>query len=233
MAVRILLADDHQVVREGFRALLEREGFEVVAEASDGYQATQLARTIRFDVAVLDLSMPRMNGVDTTIEIRTVAANSKIVLLTVHNEEHLIAAALRAGVRGYVTKTQAGDDLSRAISAVFNGGTYLSPHVSGLLLSAYLAGTSAGEDPLTQRERQVLQLVAEGKTTKEIADILGLTPKTAESYRARLMSKLDIHDTAGLVRYAIRKGIVQLAAAGVVDVMWDLPNLAMFAMGIV
>jgi DNA-binding NarL/FixJ family response regulator len=209
---RILLADDHQVVRQGLRSLLEYNGLEVVAEAADGHEAIQLARTTRFDVGVLDISMPRVNGVDSAREILTAAPHCRIVLLTVHADERQIAAAFRAGVRGYILKTQAADELIKAIGEVSAGGTYLSPHVSGVLLDAYLAGSRIGEDTLTLREREVLQLVAEGKTTKEIAHALGVTAKTAEVYRSRLKTKLDVSDTAGLIRYAIRLGIVHLVA---------------------
>jgi DNA-binding NarL/FixJ family response regulator len=212
VATRILLADDHYVVRQGLRSLLEHGGFEVVGEAADGYEALQLARAVRLDVAVLDISMPRMNGVDTAREILAIAPHCRIVVLTVLAEERQIAAAFRAGVRGYVLKTQAADELIQAIREVAAGGTYLSPQVSSVLLDAYLTGNPIGKDPLTSRERQVLQLVAEGKATKEIADTLGVTVKTAECYRSRLKTKLDIHHTAGLVCYAIRRGIIQLSS---------------------
>ena len=214
MATRILLADDHRVVRQGLRSLLEYNGLEVVAEASDGHEAIQIARTARFDVAVLDVSMPRMNGIDTAREILVAAPHCRIVVLTVHAEERQIAAAFRAGVRGYILKTQAADELINAIREVSAGGTYLSPHVSGILLDAYLAGSRIDEDPLTLREREVLQLIAEGKTTKEIAHAIGVTAKTAEVYRSRLKTKLDVHDTAGLIRYAIRLGLVHLVVCG-------------------
>ena len=211
MPTRILLADDHVLVRQGLRSLLEHNGLEVVGEAADGHEAMQLARTVRFDVAVLDISMPRMNGVDTARAILLAAPRSPIIVLTVHAEERQIAAAFRAGVRGYILKTQAADELVNAIREVAGGGRYVSPYISGILLDAYLAGNSMGEDPLTLRERELLQLVAEGKTTKEIAGVLGVTVKTAECYRSRLKTKLNVHDTAGLVRYAIQRGVIQLA----------------------
>jgi DNA-binding NarL/FixJ family response regulator len=206
-----MLADDHLVVRQGLRSLLEHNGFDVVAEAADGHEAIKLARAVRFDVAVLDICMPKMNGVDTAREILAVAPDTGIVMLTVHAEERQIAAALQAGVRGYVPKTRAADELINAISEVAAGGTYLSPQVSAVVLGAYLTGNTIGRDPLTLREREVLQLVAEGRTSKDIAEVLSVTVRTAESYRSRLKTKLDIHDTAGLVRYAIRRGIVHLA----------------------
>jgi two-component system, NarL family, response regulator NreC len=208
MSLRILLADDHHIVRQGLRVLLEREGFEIVGEAVDGREAVQLAQATRPDVALLDLIMPRLNGLDAGREILRCGWTSTIILLTMHTEEHQVAAALRAGVRGYVLKTQAAEDLVRAIQDAVRGKVFLSPSVSNVVVSGYLSGEKAPADPLAPRERQVLQLVAEGQTSKEIATILGVSVKTAESYRAHVMEKLDIHDTAGLVRYAIRQGIV-------------------------
>ena len=224
MTTRILLADDHLVVRQGLRSLLEQGGFVVVGEATDGQEAVRVARTVRFDVAVLDVSMPRMNGIDSAREIMSFAPNSRIVMLTVHTEERQIADALRAGIRGYIIKTQAADELINAIREVAGGGTYVSPQVSTLLLAAYINGSALGRNPLTVRERQVLQLVAEGRTTKEVAHSLGVTAKTAECYRSRLKVKLGIHDTAGLVRYAIRHGLIQLGAS------WFLDAIIPFAM---
>lgn len=211
MSLRVLLADDHRVVREGFRVVLEREGFLVVGEAGDGHEAIQLVEAHKPDVAVLDLSMPRLNGLDAGRQIvQQSDRRVGVVLLTMHKEEHQIVAALRAGIRGYIVKTQGAHELARAIREVASGGIYLSPTVCGVVVGAYLSGTEAATDPLTPREREVLQLVAEGKTTKQVATILGLTTKTAESYRARLMEKLDIHETATLVRYAIRQGVIDL-----------------------
>ena len=209
MSLRVLLADDHQIVRQGFRALLERDNIEVVAEAADGWEAVELAKAKHPDVVVLDLSMPRLNGLDAARELIRACPKARVVLLTMHMEEHQIVGALRAGVRGYVMKTQAAEVLSQAIREVAGGGTYLTPGVADLLVGGYLSGGEAPSDVMTPRERQVLQLVAEGKTTKEIATTLNLSLKTAESYRARLMQKLNIHNTAGLVRYAIRRGLIQ------------------------
>jgi two-component system response regulator NreC len=209
MRARVLLADDHRIVRQGFRALLEREGVECVAEASDGLEAVRLAKLHRPDVAILDLSMPQLNGLDAASEIVKACPATGVILLTFHTEEHQILAALRAGVRGYVVKTQAVQELVDALSEVARGGIYLSSSVSRVVVSAYLTSSEPVPDPLTPRERQVLQLVAEGKTAKEIAGLLNLSVKTAESYRANIMSKLDIHNTAGLVRYAIRRGLIQ------------------------
>lgn len=205
----ILLADDHPVVRQGIRILLERESFDIVAEASDGVDAVRLAEKHQPDIAIVDLSMPVMNGITAIGEMKKVSARTRVVLLTMHTDEHHVLQALRAGVRACVTKTQAVEHLILAIREVMAGGVYLSPSVSGAVVQAYLTKSDVAYDPLTDRERLVLQLVAEGNTTKEIAVILGVTAKTAETHRMKVMDKLDIHSTAGLVRYAIRRGLVQ------------------------
>jgi DNA-binding NarL/FixJ family response regulator len=209
MPTQLLLADDHQMVRQGLRAMLEREGFRVVGEAADGREAVRLAGTTHPDVAVLDLAMPALNGLDAAREIARGADRTRVILLTVHTEEPYVLEALRAGVTGYVLKTQAALDLIQAIREVLRGAVYLSPGVSRAVVDAYRTKSDIPVDPLTPREREVLQLVAEGKTTKEAAAILGVSAKTAESHRMRVMSKLDIHETAGLVRYAIRRGLIQ------------------------
>ena len=209
MRLRILLAEDHLMFRQGLKAILERENLEVVGEASDGHEAIRLARTLHPDVAVLDLSMPNLNGLDAAREIVKCSPKTKTILLTMHTEDQYVMEAVRAGVNGYVLKTQATPELIQAVHEVYKGKIYLSPGVSRAVVDAYLARTNLPPDPLTPRERQVLQLVAEGKTTKEVAVMLGVSVKTAESHRTRLMDKLDIHETASLVRYAIRTGLVQ------------------------
>ena len=209
MAVRVLIADDHALIRESFRALLERKGYEVAGEAVNGQDAVRLARELKPDVALIDLSMPLLNGVDAGREIQRAHKDVHVVLLTMHAEGHLMAAALRAGIRAYVLKSQPTEDLVLAIRAVMRRQMYLSPELSQFAMDACVNGDGAVPSPLARRERQVLQLVAEGKTSKEIGVVLGVGTKTAESYRARVMKKLDIHDIAGLVRYAIREGMVQ------------------------
>ena len=209
MALQILLADDHQIVRQGIKAILESHGFQVAAEAANGREAVRLAQASLPDVAILDLVMPQLNGLDAAREILQSHARPAIILLTMHVEEHQIVAALRAGIHGYVIKTQASDDLINAIREVVGGGIYLSPGAYCVVVDAYLAGRNAPSDPLTLREREVLQLVAEGHSTKEIAGALNLSVKTAESYRSQIMEKLEIHETAGLVRYAVRCGLIQ------------------------
>ena len=209
VANRILLADDHAIVRQGLKALLEREGFAVVAEADDGQAAVRLARERCPDVAVLDFSMPILNGLDAALEILRACPRAKAILLTMHTDDHYVLSALRAGVKGYVVKTQASSDLVRAIHEVLRGMMYLSPGISEAVVQAYLAKSEMPADPLTSREREVLQLVAEGKSTKEVAGLLGISFKTAESHRTRILKKLDLHETAGLVRYAVRRGLIQ------------------------
>jgi DNA-binding NarL/FixJ family response regulator len=209
MGVSVLLADDHPVFRQGLRVLLEREKFEILGEASDGLEAIVMAERLQPNVVVIDLAMPALNGIDASREIVKRAPRSKVILLTMHTEEHHVLEALRAGVKGCVSKSQAAEHLLQAIKDVCVGGVYLSPHVSGAVVQAYLAKTELPYEPLTPRERQVLQLIAEGKTTKETAAVLDVSVKTAETHRTNLMEKLDIHSTAGLVRYAIRRGILQ------------------------
>ncbi len=211
MPLRILLADDHQIVRQGLKSLLEGEGFKVVCEASNGQEAINLAREFSPDVAVLDLSMPILNGIVAAEQIRKDSGNRiRVVLLTVHTERQYVLQAMRAGIRGYVLKTRAASDLLQAITDVGTGLTYLSSGISQTVVEAYLTKQElTSQENLTPRELQVLQLIAEGKTTKEVASLLGVSFKTAESHRTRIMEKLDIHETAGLVRYAIRKGVIE------------------------
>jgi len=214
MAPRILLADDHRIVREGLRAILERAGFEIVGEAADGWQAVRLSRTARPDLVLMDLSMPLLNGTEAGREILAEFPDVPILAITVHVEEHMVLSTFRAGFRGYIVKTQAAVEMVDAIHSVLAGGTYVSPLVSQSLVQACLEGKDGPADPLNLRERQVLQLVAEGKTTKDVAVVLDMTVKTAEYYRSRVMTKLAIHNVAGLVLYALRNGVVDLVVAG-------------------
>ena len=209
MSVTVILGDDHPLVRQGVRRLLEGREFEIVGEGSDGLEVIELAQRLRPDIILLDLSMPTLNGIGAVRELTRVAPSAKVIILTMHTEEHYILEALRAGVKGCVSKTQAPEHLLQAIREVCRGGVYLSPSVSGVVVQGYLSKTEMPYDPLTDRERQVMQLIAEGKTTKEVAVILGVSVKTAESHRSSLMGKLDIHSTAEVVRYAIRRGLVE------------------------
>lgn len=209
MPIRVVLADDHVLVRQGLRSLLEREQFQVVGEASDGQEVIRLTEQFHPDIAVLDISMPTLNGIDATRELTRSCPKTKTVLLTQHEEEQYIHEALQAGVRGYVLKSQVASDLVHSIQQVSRGGFYLSPGVSQAVVEAYRTRSERPADPLSSRERQVLQLIAEGRSTKDVASLLGISVKTAESHRSRLMQKLDIHETATLVRYAVRRGLVQ------------------------
>lgn len=209
MAVRVVIADDHEMLRQGLRVLLEEEGFMFVGEASDGREAVRLCEALHPEVAILDLSMPMLNGIFAAREIIKSNPRTKVVLLTQHTEEHMVLEALRAGVRGYVLKTRASNELVDALRAVCRGEMYLTQSISQTVVQAFLSKADLPARPLSDRERQVLQLVAEGKTTKEIATLLGISVNTAESHRSNLMEKLDIHDTAGLVRYALRHGVIE------------------------
>lgn len=209
MATRLLLADDHALVRQGLKAFLERQGFQVACEASSGQEALQMAAKALPDVAILDISMPLLNGIDAARELRKSSSKAKVILLTRHDEDHYVTEALRAGVSGYVLKSQVANDLVQAIQDVCRGSVYLSPSISRAVVGAYLSKSDFAADPLSARERQVLQLVVEGKSTREVAKQLEVSVKTVESHRARLMRKLDLHETAGLVRYAIRHGLIQ------------------------
>ena len=209
MAVRVLIADDHEMFRQGLRVLLEEEGFQFVAEASNGREAVQLCEQHHPEVAILDITMPLLNGIFAAREIIKSNPRTRVVLLTQHTEDQMVLESLRAGVTGYVLKTRASSELVHALRAVCRGEMYLTQSISRAVVQAFLTKDSLPQRPLSDRERQVLQLVAEGKTTKEIASLLGISINTAESHRTNLMEKLDIHDTAGLVRYALRNGVIQ------------------------
>lgn len=209
MPLQVLLADDHQIVRDGMKVFLEREGYKVNAEAQNGQEAVRLAVKLQPDVVVLDISMPILNGLDAAREILHHVPGTKAILLTMHDESKYVLDGLRVGVKGFVTKTHAAEDLLQAIRKALQGVTYVSPELSQAVFEAIQTKTDIVPDPLTPRERQVLQLVAEGKTSKESACLLNISTKTAETHRARIMEKLDIHEVAGLVRYAIRRGLIR------------------------
>lgn len=209
MPIRIVLVDDHVLVRQGLKALIENDGSQVTGEASDGQEALRQVEALRPDIVVMDISMPSFNGLNAAREIGRSFPQTKTILLTQHDESQYVSEALEAGVKGYVLKNQAAGDLLQAIKQVSRGQVYLSPGISGAVVASYQSKLDKTKPRLTPREKQVLQLIAEGKSTRDIASLLGVSVKTAESHRTRMMQKLDIHETASLVLYAVRKGIVQ------------------------
>jgi DNA-binding NarL/FixJ family response regulator len=211
--IRVILVDDHALVRAGMRALLANmAGVEVVAEAVDGHAALEAIRTHAPDLVLMDISMPNLNGLEATAQATREFPDTRIIVLSAHSSEEYVGQALRAGASGYLLKDAPTVELELAIKSVAKGETYLSPAVSKHVISSYVrrVGGEAGSlELLTPRQRETLQLVAEGKSTKEIARILHVSVKTIETHRAQLMDRLDIHDVAGLVRYAIRIGLVK------------------------
>ena len=214
-AIRILLADDHVLVLAGIRALIsEMEGTQIVAEATNGRDAVALARQHRPDLVVMDISMKELNGIEATAQIRAEVPGSRVLILSMHTTEDFVLRSLKAGASGYLVKDSAPLDLQMAIAAVMRDEIYLSPRISKHVIAGFLKGNSAQDssslDVLTARQREILQMIAEGKSTKEIAYGLDLSVKTVETHRAALMERLDIHDVAGLVLYAVRKGLVSV-----------------------
>jgi two-component system response regulator NreC len=213
--VKVLVAEDHAVVREGIRMILDaQEDFAVVGEARDGDEAVRLARQLRPDVVVMDISMPRMNGVEATQEIKRLFPDVQVLILTMHEEESYVFQLLRLGAAGYVLKRAAATDLVEAVRAASRGEAFLYPAVARSVVQDYLDRMRSGEgtsryDGLTDREREILVLIAEGHTNAQIADRLFISVKTVQTHRAHIMEKLDLHDRSLLVRYAVRKGLIQ------------------------
>ena len=210
--MRLLLADDHTLFREGVRSLLSRiADVTVVAEAGDGRDALELIERHRPDVALLDITMPGMNGLEVAARTARSSPKTRVVILSMHANEAYVAQALRAGIAGYLLKDAAATELEAALRAVTRGETYLSPAISRQVVDGFLGKAHPEADPLaglTARQREILQLIAEGKSTKEIAAALEVGVKTVETHRAKLMERLGIHDVAGLVRFAIRSGMI-------------------------
>jgi DNA-binding NarL/FixJ family response regulator len=215
--IRVIIADDHNLVRQGIRALLEKaDDIEVVGEAEDGVEAVELAERTLPDIVIMDISMPRLNGTLATQRIRALHLPTRVVMLSMYTEESLVRQALRFGAQAYVIKRAVADELLLAIRAAKNGDTYLSPPIAGSILKEFLASTNDTEEAsvferLSPREREVLQLVGEGHKNQEIAEAMVVSIKTVEKHRASLMSKLDIHDLAGLVRVAVKNGLITLS----------------------
>jgi DNA-binding NarL/FixJ family response regulator len=220
-SVRIMIADDHEVVRRGLRALLEGQpGWVVCGESSDGRDVLQKAAELRPDVIVLDIAMPNLNGLEAARQLVKANPRAKVLVLTLHDSEQLIHEVLVAGARGFLLKSDAARDLVTAVEAIRQGKTYFTSRVAAMVLDGFLkggpgAGLRASPSPLTPREREIVQLLAEGKSTKEVASVLGLSVKTAETHRANIMRKLDIHSVSDLVLYAVRNSIIHVSPVAV------------------
>jgi DNA-binding NarL/FixJ family response regulator len=215
MSIRIILADDHKITRQGLRVLLEKEAdMEVVAEAEEGRTAVRLAAEFMPDIVIMDVSMPDMNGVEAARRIVSESPSVRVIALSMHSDTLFVTEMLKSGAAGYLLKDCAFEELARAIRAVIDGKTYLSPSISGVVVEDYLHRVSktsvSSGDVLTSREREVLQLLAEGKSTKQIALKLHISIKTVETHRRQIMEKLDIHTVAELTKYAIRKGFTSV-----------------------
>ncbi|MCC6365024.1 MAG: response regulator transcription factor [Bryobacterales bacterium] len=207
--IRILLADDHSVVRQGFRMLLAAQpDMDVVGEAQNGREAVDLAQSLQPDIVVMDVSMPELNGIEATRRIGDAAPRARVLALSMHRDSVYVREILRAGARGYLLKDAQENDLLNAVRAVSKGEGYLSPSVSDAVLNDYRKHVTDPIDLLTSREREVLQMIAEGQTNKEIAGTLNLSVYTVEAHRGRIMEKLNLHSTGELVRFAVRNGLI-------------------------
>ena len=212
--LRLLLGDDHTIVRHGLRKILEeRPDWTVVGEAGDGREAVREAVTLKPDVAVLDIGMPLLNGIDATAQIVRRVPEVKVLILSMHSQEQYVSRALQAGAQGYLLKDSAGKDLIKAIATIASGKTFFSRAVAKLMLDDYVrrvADTKVVDkyDSLSEREREIFQLIAEARSNKEVAEMLGISVATVETHRARILEKLDVHNTAELVLYAVRRGVI-------------------------
>ena len=214
MGLRILLADDHTLVREGLRKIIEAQpGWEVIAEADDGRDAVRQALELKPDLVIVDLAMPQLSGVDAIQQIVRRLPSTRVLVLSMHADEVYVTRALKAGAHGYLLKDSAGSDLLKAVAALAQRKSFFSPAVSRVMLDDYVRqlterGITDRYDTLSEREREVFQLIAEGRANKEIADILHLSPSTVETHRARILQKLDVHSAVEIVLYAVRRGII-------------------------
>lgn len=215
MAIRIMLGDDHKMIRDGLKALISKQSnMEVIGEAADGQAAVQLARKLSPDVVVIDIGMPELNGIEATRQITALKCKPKVIGLSMHADRRYVAQMLKSGASGYVLKDSAFDELVQAIETVSNGKTYLSPQVAGTIVNEFRR-TSKDDDGsvfsvLTEREREVLQQISEGSSTKETAASLGVSVKTIETHRRQIMEKLNLHSVAELTKYAVKEGLTEL-----------------------
>ncbi len=215
MSIKIVLADDHQVLREGICSLLEKQGnLEVVAQADNGRTAVRLVRDLQPDIVIMDIAMPDLNGIEATRQIRAESPDVKVIALSMHSDRRFVAEMLKAGASGYLLKNSAFQQLTSSIRAVMEGRNYLCPEIGEIVVDDYIKKLSANEtsgvSPLSPREREVLQLIAEGNSTKEIASNLSVSVKTADTHRQQIMKKLNCRSVAELTKYAIREGITPL-----------------------
>jgi RNA polymerase sigma factor (sigma-70 family) len=212
--LRLLIGDDHTLFRHGLRRILEdRQDWELVAEADDGRAAVRKAVSLKPDVAILDIGMPQLNGIDATRQIVRKVPSVRVLILSMHSDETYVTRALNAGATGYILKDSAGKDLLRAVAAVAEGRSFFSPAVSKLMLDDFVRRAAKTEvadryESLSDREREILQLVAEGRSNKEVAALLEISAATVETHRARILQKLDVHNTAELVLFAVRRGVI-------------------------
>ena len=212
--LRLLLGDDHTLVRQGLRKILEeRTDWEVVAEVGDGRDAIRRAVALKPDVAILDVGMPQLNGIDATQQIVRRVPGTRVLILSMHSDEAYVTRALHAGATGYMLKDSAGKDLLKGVASVAAGKSFFSPAVARLMLDDYVrraAGVGVADryDSLSEREREIFQLIAEGRTSRNVAEVLDISPATVETHRAHILQKLDIHNTAELVLYAVRRGVI-------------------------
>lgn len=209
---RVLIADDHLLVRAGIRALIESiDGVTVVGEANDGREAVELTATLRPDIALIDVTMPGLNGLDAAARLREQSPSTRVIILSMHANESYVREALKSGAVGYLLKSATAGELQSALQTVARGEIYLSPAVSKHVVKGFVESTAQTASPLdvlTSRQREILQLIAEGRTTKEVAFTLSISVKTVETHRAQIMERLQIHDVPGLVRFAIRTGLI-------------------------
>ncbi len=215
MTIRVILADDHKIMREGLRALLEKQqNFEVVAEAENGLDAVQLTKKLRPHIVIMDIGMPGLNGIEATRQIIADVPSTKVIALSMHSDKRFVIEMLKAGVSAYLIKDSASEELASAIRTVLVNKPYLSPKITGVVLKDYLNTLSKTEPSaftlLTPREREVLQLIAEGRTTKQIATVLFVSVKTVDTHRQQLMEKLNLRSVAELTKYAIREGLTSV-----------------------